>query len=100
MTPGRWSGGLDRLERDGVAELGQASDVVAGVLLRSAPVEVVGTEILEEDAAAEDVVDHRQDAVGHRDRGALRAAAPRDPAELGPEVAALDLDRRPGRLEQ
>lgn len=94
------SGGRLWLERDGVAELLQAADVVAleprGVEL----VEVVGAELGVRTLVAQHVIDDDAHAAGDGDDGLVLAPAASDAVVLGVQVGTLRPGDAPGHLAE
>src|ERR1039458_9574399 len=87
-------------ELHGVAEFLQLADQTQGLVLLVVPGgEVVRAEVGEDLPGGEHVPDHVEEAVGHRDRGLVRAPAPGYLPVLGAEVAVPGPRRRPGRLD-
>src|SRR5258708_21976487 len=92
------SGGRRRGERDGVAKLLEAADMV---VLETLPVqlrEVVRAEIVVRTVVAQYMVEDHQDTVTDCHHGFLLAQAARQAMELGGQIVVGGVRDRPGYL--
>src|SRR5258708_25668977 len=87
-------------EGSAIAETLEPANGLAGDVGALALVEVIGAEVLEDDAIVEQVIDNGEEAMGDCEQGPLPAAAGGQSVVLDLEVAVLLARGAPGAFDQ